>query len=453
MRVLQVSTRDVAGGAERIAWNLFQSIADMGHTSYLAVGHKTSDDPHVLEIPTEAYRNPWARAVRGVRSNELHHSPLNSLAFNGLASLAEPQRSWNYLRGVEDFDFPGTDRLLDLPPQRPDIIHGHNLHGAYFDLRALPLLAQQTPVILTLHDAWLLSGHCAHSFDCARWQTGCGHCPDLTIYPEVMRDSTSYNWQRKHDIYARSRLRIAVPCRWLAEKVRSSMLQQAIVETRVIPHGIDLSVFRPGDKRVARQKLGLPQDRWMALFVANKARKNLFKDYQTMEAAIQQVAAMSDGQELLFVCLGESGSDERVGSISIRYVEHVGDPNMVADYYRATDVYLHAARAELWGLSITEALACGAPVVATAVGGIPEQIEDGVTGFLVGRGDSAAMAKRIKQLSDDVGLRENMSEQAASSAARQFGLTRMVNDYFSWYEEIIGEQAPLSSISVAHKDR
>jgi len=74
-------------------------------------------------------------------------------------------------RGHEDFNFPASWHLLDLPPRVPDILHGHNLHGCYFDLRALAWLSQQVPVILTLHDAWLLGGHCAHSFDCERWKT------------------------------------------------------------------------------------------------------------------------------------------------------------------------------------------------------------------------------------------------------------------------------------------
>jgi hypothetical protein len=56
--------------------------------------------------------------------------------------------------------------------------------------------------MLTLHDAWLLSGHCAHSFDCQRWKTGCGECPDLDVYPASPRDATACNWRRKREILA-----------------------------------------------------------------------------------------------------------------------------------------------------------------------------------------------------------------------------------------------------------
>ena len=50
------------------------------------------------------------------------------------------------------------------------------------------------PVALTLHDEWLLTGHCAYTLGCERWRIGCGRCPDLTIYPAIRRDSTAENF-------------------------------------------------------------------------------------------------------------------------------------------------------------------------------------------------------------------------------------------------------------------
>src|SRR5262245_46854280 len=165
--ILQVSTYDAIGGAERVAWRLFEAYREQGHRSWLAVGHKLTDDPAVFEIP---------------------NGPGNVLS--GVGKLID------LYRGVEDFRFPGTWQLLELTPRPPDVIHGHNLHGAYFDLRALPWLSHRVPIVLTLHDAWLLSGHCAHSLDCDRWLIGCGHCPDLTLDPPVRRDAYAHKFRR-----------------------------------------------------------------------------------------------------------------------------------------------------------------------------------------------------------------------------------------------------------------
>jgi glycosyltransferase involved in cell wall biosynthesis len=98
---------------------------------------------------------------------------------------------------------------------------------------------------------------------------------------------------------------------------------------------------------------------------------------------------------------------------------------------------------------ILEALACGTPVVATSVGGIPEQIEDGVTGFLTPPGDPLAMARRIEQLLSDYTLRQRLSVSAVDAARRRFDLNRQVDDYLAWYREIIDRNRSRAVAAVA----
>jgi glycosyltransferase involved in cell wall biosynthesis len=444
LRILQVSTFDTIGGAAKVAWSLFQSYRACGYGSWLAVGHKLGNDPNVLLIPNQKQRGRWSRFCWDV------HSGLQSLEaqvggvswLGGLTQvLAEPGRALDRYWGIEDFHFPGTWQLLKLTRQRPDIVHCHNLHGEYFDLRALPWLSQQVPVVLTLHDAWLLSGHCAHSFDCARWKTGCGHCPDLTLDPAIRRDATAYNWRRKREIFTNSRLYIATPSQWLMQKVEQSMLATAVVAARVIPNGVDLSIFHPADKGTARSALGIRQDAIVVLFTANAVRRNIWKDYQTVRAAVALIAERMHGQDVLFLALGEDALPERIGPAEVRFVPYQTDPKVVACYYQAADVYVHATRADTFPNTVLEALACGTPAVATAVGGIPEQIEDARTGFLVPAGDAEALAVRLRHMLSDTALRRSMGIQAAEAARRQFDLHRQVDAYVEWYHELVQQRA------------
>ncbi|MCK4782756.1 MAG: glycosyltransferase, partial [Desulfobacteraceae bacterium] len=355
-----------------------------------------------------------------------------------LHGMGQPKRFLRIQRGYENFYFPGTWQLLDLPRERPDIVHCHNLHGNYFDLRVLPWLSQKVPVVLTLHDAWLLSGHCAHSFDCERWKTGCGECPDLTISPAIKRDATAYNWRRKRDIFAKCRLYVATPCQWLMDRIQQSILAPAIEGAKVIPNGIPLSVFHPYDKAEARKELGLPLEAKILLFTANSIRRNIWKDYETLRAAMSKVTRSLTGKSILFLALGESAPTERIGKVEVRFIPYQTNPSVVARYYQAADIYTHAARIDTFPTTLLEALACGTPVVATAVGGIPEQIEDGVTGFLTPPGDDNAMAAQIERLLDDDGLRTRMGVQATKTVRSQFSIKRQVNEYLSWYKEILG---------------
>ncbi|WP_292517443.1 glycosyltransferase [Methanoculleus sp.] len=325
--------------------------------------------------------------------------------------------------------------MLDLTPEPPDILHCHNLHGGYFDLRALPHLSHQVPTVLTLHDAWLLSGHCAHSFGCERWKTGCGDCPALSIYPAIRKDATAYNWQRKAEIYRMSRLYVVTPCRWLMDKVEESMLKPGIVASGVIPNGVDLGIFHPADRAEARRELGLPHGAKVLLFAANGIRKNIWKDYRTLQSTLEMIA--KTGTKVLCIALGEAAPPERISNIEIRFIPYQKDPRKVACYYQAADLYLHPARADTFPNTVLEALACGTPVVASAVGGIPEQIVEGRTGFLVPVGDARAMAGRVLELLEDEELRQRMGWEAAEDAARRFGLERMAREYLAFYRTIL----------------
>lgn len=432
-KILQVSTSDIGGGAEKIAWDLHQGYVSRGYQSWLAVGCKYSETSTVFRIPNEAYWPLWLKLVKRLSDPE-KRLPFRLRHF--CAHLAKIHYRRSKKQGYEHFYFPGSRRLLSLPPSRPDILHCHNLHGGYFDLRVLPEISQKLPVIMTLHDAWLLAGHCAHSFDCDRWKIGCGQCPYLHVNVALQHDGSAYNWQRKREIYANSRVYIATPSQWLMNKVEQSMLAPAIVEHRVIPNGIDLSVFQPADKFTVRAQLKIPQEAVVLLFTAFRARQSVWKDYTTLRAAVELLANRPQKQPILFIALGEDAPPEQIGQATLLCVPYQTDLELVARYYQAADVYIHAAKADNFPTTILEALACGTPAIATAIGGIPEQIEDGKTGLLVPPAKPQEMAAAIQILLQDDALRRSMSRQAAETARRRFDLQRMTDDYLAWYQEL-----------------
>ena len=139
----------------------------------------------------------------------------------------------------------------------------------------------------------------------------------------------------------------------------------------------------------------------------------------------------------MFIALGEEASPGYAGQAEIRFVPYQRDSTIVAQYYQAADVYIHAAKVDTFPNTVLEAMACGTPIVATAVSGIPEQIEDGITGFLIPPGDPQAMADRILKLLTDQELHNRIARRAAEVARERFDLDRQVKDYISWYEKII----------------
>ncbi|MCX7048712.1 MAG: glycosyltransferase [Candidatus Sumerlaeota bacterium] len=462
MRILQINREDCVGGAGRVAWNLFQGYRARGHASWMAVHQKTDNDPDIYQIPFIETRHPWTDfcqqySRRFLRWDRFHPGwgakKIHEL-FSWLSVFPDPQArkrnpAWEY------FDFPETRRILDLPPEKSDLLHCHNLHGDYFDLTLLPWLSHQVPLALTLHDAWLLSGHCAHSFDCERWKIGCGQCPDLTIYPALKRDGTDYNWRRKRDIYRQSRLYVAAPSRWLMDKVEGSMLMEGAVQTRVIPNGVDLDVFQPGDKAAARRSLGIPPQARVLLFAANSISDNQWKDWPTLRQAVALASEALPSEQVIFLGVGEEGPVNRIGRAEARFVPFLAEPGAVARYYQAADLYLHAAKADTFPNTIIESLACGTPVVATRVGGIPEQVisarvDEGATigsadaldprkatGAITPPKDPDSMAKALCRLLGNSAALALMSANASRDARERFGLERQIQAYLDWYANII----------------
>ncbi len=355
-------------------------------------------------------------------------------------------------QGREVFEYPATWNLLNRLPWKPDILHLHNLHGGYFDLRALPWLTRQIPTVLTLHDAWLFSGHCAHSVGCDRWKTGCGHCPDLTIYPSIEKDATAYNWERKRRIFHRSRFHVTAPARYLINMAEESILKPAMLSSRVIPNGIDVALFSPGNKDHARLQLGLPRDAAILVFVASDFLKNRFKDWPTIRRSAEILADRLAERPVMLVGIGDAADDEAMGNLGIRYAGTVRDQTTLVEWYRAADLCVHAAHADTFPGVVLESLGCGTPVIASAVCGIPEQVRsltdgytpcpmygpDEATGILVGPGDAEAMADACVKLLRDDALRSRLSSNAVRDARARFSNDRMVQAYLSLYEEILG---------------
>jgi glycosyltransferase involved in cell wall biosynthesis len=220
------------------------------------------------------------------------------------------------------------------------------------------------------------------------------------------------------------------------DKVKDSILAPGIIESRVIPNAVSTDIFCPGDKRAARSATNLPTDATILCFAANSARSNPWKNFGLLRSAIASAAATMPKKKLLFLAIGETAPAEQLTSTaSIRFIPYQSTPADLAAYYQAADIYIHAARAEVWGLTITEAMACGCPALATAVGGIPEQIEHNSTGWLVDGTDPEAMAQQICTVLQDPSALRVIGARAAETVVRRFSLSNQVEAYLSAYNE------------------
>jgi len=262
-----------------------------------------------------------------------------------------------------------------------DIVHFHITHGGYIDQNFLVDVAKHKPVVWTFHDMWALTGRCAHSYECEKWITGCGQCPNTLTYPTQYFDRSHYLWELKKKLYENINVNIISPSNWLNSKIDKSFINHW--DHRVIPNSVDLSVFHynKDNSENIRLDLNIPQNTKIFLFVAHGGVSNSYKGFELLNEAFCELKKAGSNLYLLVIGGNEEGSLDYLG-INGQSVGVVDDNNLLADYYTAADYYIISSVQENLPLTIIESLACGTPVIAFDVGGISEMIEHMVTGYL-----------------------------------------------------------------------
>jgi glycosyltransferase involved in cell wall biosynthesis len=137
-----------------------------------------------------------------------------------------------------------------------------------------------------------------------------------------------------------------------------------------------------------------------------------------------------------FLCVGDEGAPVEFGGVRIVFAGFAKDSSQMPAWYHAADIYFHPSRADTAPYSVLEAMATRLPVVATSVGGIPEQVEDGRTGYLVAPGDSEAMAARLAELLAKPEKAAAMGKRGRDRAVKQFDFKELTEEFIEWIQEL-----------------
>lgn len=419
MRVVHISTTDGTGGASRAARRLHGGLRHVGVESSMAVGQVTSGGDAVESIST----------AKG--------SPLSRLL-----AVERVSPKLTRLTGEVAFPFPSS-RLFHRSQAfgHADLIHLHNLHGAYFDLRILPAWSRRRPLVWTLHDMWPFTGHCAYAFDCDRWNApdGCGPCPlfqpsrrPLDDIPQPPWDNSGSGWRRKRSLYQRTSITVVSPSRWLLDLAQQSLFSHAPgVTFHHIPYGLDTSAFSPQPKAKAREALGLTDDEPVLLYSA----ASLSQERKGLRHLIDAVRSPALARHAPWLLTFGGGRGSALGVSKLRSLGTLSDPRLQALAYSAADVTVVPSLADNQPLVALESMACGTPVVGYEVGGIPEIIRQDETGLCAAPGDASALAGSVARLLEDRRLHAKLSTGARHYVRTQHDLVGQARIYADLYRE------------------
>lgn len=412
LRVLLVAVKDLAGGAHRSAFRLHKALRAAGVDSIMAVREKASSDTHVYQV--SAAEMGWPRRGRGF---------IDRLPASCLVNKDEP-----ISLGLQSMHL---DRVIDR--LKPDVVHLHWVNGGMVGIAAAA--KAKRPVIWTLHDMWAFTGGCHYAGPCTEFRASCGSCPKVKPWP-VVRSVSHWVHARKLRLWGGQRLNAIAPSQWMATAARESSLFSN-ADVREIKYCFDPAVFRSDGRVAARQRLGLPAEKPCVLFVnASQPRKGAAMIARIMEE-MSQMPAWKESEFLFAGGLprGLQGDEPRV-----RLLPATHDEGVMAEYFAAADLFVMPSLEDNLPNVIIESLACGTPVAAFAVGGIPEMITEGQNGCLSAECTVAGMAQAIARLERTM-LRSR--SEIAADARTAYSQAEVSRQHVAFYRDVVhGKPSP-----------
>jgi glycosyltransferase involved in cell wall biosynthesis len=262
--------------------------------------------------------------------------------------------------------------------------------------------------------------HAPFLYGALRWSLKLAGCSSL-VHIHSRWDEPGLRWALKHPPDA-----IVVCARYLEDEVRACLPARAreSVPIVTIPNAVDTDAFFPGDKNQAKAKVGARIDRPLALMLANLSPLKGQATAIEATAILKRrgididcwLAGVERGDSTAYTRQLEGHIDSAGVSDRVRLL---GQRSDTADLLRAADILWLPSQTEGLPLSILEAQASGTPVIASPVGGIPEVIADGVTGYLVPPEEAGGYTARTAELLASVPRRTQIATAGREQALRE----------------------------------
>lgn len=386
MRIAQVALRfDAPGGVETVVRELAVRLRARGEDV----------EVHASDLVDEAHwirRSDFPPTVEGV---PVHRYPV-------------------YKRLIPGLTMPLVVGLMSgLEDRHPDLIHAHSHRYGHVLESAAEARRLEVPWVVTLHYHPARHDQNALHRSLLRLQ-------DLLFGAAAYRDADAV---------------IAITDqerRLVSEFVPARRI-------RVIPHGLDLAEW--SDPGTSGRPAGLPSLPPRYLLVAGRVAKN-----KGLPLLLDALARIPVGERLPLVIMGrdwgmrpelERRSRELGIDRDLVWLGHVEDPAAYRAVFRGASAFTFASEWEAFGLVLLEAMAAGVPIVATAVGGVPEVLDGGRAGTLVPYGDPEALAGGIRQLlGSPERARRLVSE--GQRRVRDYSWDRVIEEHLALYRELVG---------------
>ena len=314
----------------------------------------------------------------------------------------------------------------------PDIIHIHNIHGYFLNYKVLfdYLSGKGIPVVWTIHDCWLYTGHCYYYsyVQCRKWQTGCHHCPQRKEFPASwLFDRSRQNYADKKNAFTslpHDRLTLVAVSEWIRSEMQQSFFKD--YDIRVIHNGINTEIFHVCPPQSVIAKYGLT-GKHVILGVAS-----IWSREKGLDDFIQMAGLLNKDEAIVLV--GIKPEEKKKLPQNIIAISRTENMHQLAELYSYATAFVNPTWQDNYPTVNLEAIACGTPVVTYRTGGSIEAVTPS-TGFIVEQGDVHGLLEAVRTI-----IRRGKSGYVAPCreyALKHFNKEDRYADYIRLYEELI----------------
>ena len=288
---------------------------------------------------------------------------------------------------------------------------------------------EHRPVIWTLRDMWTFTGGCHFSADCQKYHASCGGCPQLGNVDDEKQTSKDLAFKKAH--IGSNTTFVAISKIIAQQSQQSSVLQGC--EIRVIPNTVMLDRFEKTKKEVARQALGLPENK----IIISAGALNLADPRKGSESLAKLLEAFRNNPSIHWAIFGQ-GLEKLVDPVpkNCTFFGLLDNDTTLNQIYSASNVYLMPSLQESFGKTTVEAMASGTPVIAYDNTPAAEMIQNDETGWLVPHDNQSKYLTKTEQaIALGAEALAKMGEKACEYVHAEFSLDQITQQHISLYNE------------------
>ncbi len=433
MKTAIINTDDISGGAAKAAYRLHKSLREADQESYVVSVNKVSDDNNVLAV-AGMHDLQYAKSISLIQ---------NELIDKNRTDLSDTRFSLPY---------PGVDLSEHEIIREADVINLHWVTQFQSTETISKLLSLNKPVIWTLHDMCPFTGGCHYTAGCENYTADCYDCPQL----ENNKYQIPYHVLKNKITHFKNSITVVCLNTWMARCARQSTLfKDSRIE--IMPNSIETDIYKPFPKEKAKKTLNVSSDTCVLLFGAATARvkrKGFSQLLCSLEICMQdeKFNQLVQEEKIKIIIFGKTGSELEKFSIPLFSAGEIHDDNKIAELYSAADLFILPSLEDNLPNTMLESMACGTPVVAFSVGGIPDVIIDNENGMLAEPENAKALAGKILALVFDKTKRKEMGEQCRKTIEDQYVSGKQSSNYNRLFDQLLKNSKASSPKTESNKN-